>query len=69
MASGYWIVVLGPRAEALGTAELLCETAREACVFAFSTSSPFGHELWSETGFLGRFDRALSNEQDTPTLG
>ncbi len=67
-APGYWLVVLGPDAQALGRAQLNCETDQEAQVVAFCTASPFGHELWSERGFLGKFEVALSVEDDPEVM-
>jgi hypothetical protein len=64
IAEGYWIVVLGPDDKAMGRAQISCDNDHEAAVMAFCTSSPFGHELWSERGFLGRFETALSIEKD-----
>lgn len=68
-AAGYWLVVFGPDAQAVGRAQLNCETDQEAQVVAFCTASPFGHELWSEHGFLGKFEIALSMEDDPETTG
>lgn len=61
-SAAYWLVVFGPDAEVLGEAELNCRNDLEAAMFAFTTSSPFGHELWSERGFLGRFEMILSSD-------
>ena len=63
-ADGYWIVVLGPDAKAMGRAQIACSNDHDAAVMAFCTASPYGHELWSERGFLGRFETALSVEND-----
>ena len=64
----YWIVVLGPDRRALGQASLKCVNEREAAVTAFLTASPFGHELWSDGGFLGRFEPALSIDTNLTPL-
>ncbi|CAN7619370.1 hypothetical protein LJR164_004560 [Phenylobacterium sp. LjRoot164] len=56
----YWIVVLGPDGRGLGRTKLNCSTTVEAVAMACTTQSPFGHELWSTGGFIGRFEMALS---------
>ena len=61
-SAAYWLVVFGPDYEIAGTADLLCRDDLEAAMFAFATSSPYGHELWSQAGFLGRFEMSLSRE-------
>ena len=59
----YWLVIFGPDDVAAGTAELACRDDIEAAMVAFTTSSPFGHELWSQNGFLGRFEMSLSRSE------
>lgn len=56
----FWLLVLGPDAKTLGRTRLNCADACEAVVTACVTQSPFGHELWSSSGFIGRFEMALS---------
>ena len=65
--SAYWLVVFGPGDEVVGEAELLCGDDVEAAMYAFTTSSPFGHELWCEHGFLGRFEVSLSRGETGAT--
>lgn len=60
--SSFWLVVHGPDAAPLGEAPLNCGDPRQAVIVAFSTASPFGHDLLSEDGFLGRFEPALSTK-------
>lgn len=68
MTDSFWIIVLGPDAQALGRAYLDCESTIEASILAFNTSSPFGHQLWSNAGLLGVFDVALSASEPTPDI-
>lgn len=64
--SDYWLVVLGPDAEAMARAWLNCSDPAEAVAIACTTQSPFGHELWSSGGFIGRFEMALSASDPVP---
>jgi len=63
--TAYWLIVHGPDARALAQAALHCQSDQEAMIVAFCTASPFGHELWSQDGFLGLFEPALSVAADT----
>lgn len=67
--TAYWLIVHGPDARALAQALLHCENDQEAMITAFCTASPFGHELWSQDGFLGLFEPALSVAADTMSFG
>lgn len=68
LASIFWLVVYGPDAAPVGEASLDCSDARQAVMIAFSTASPFGHDLLSDRGFLGRFEAALSMEEELEWL-
>lgn len=66
--SKFWLVVYGPDAAPVGEASLDCEDSQEAVIMAFSTASPYGHDLLSGNGFLGRFEAALSMADDLDWL-
>lgn len=66
-SQSFWLVVHGPDDEPLGEAVLSCATPQEAAIIAFSTASPYGHDLFSDAGFVGRFEPALSVEDDAWT--
>lgn len=57
----YRLVIFDAEGDSVGDAEFPADDDREAVAFAFTTASPFGHELWCEQRFLGRFEARLSN--------
>lgn len=60
----YWIQVLTPDGGIEGEAHVPCESDDAAIALAAITATPFGHQLRSASGFLGRFEALLARPEE-----
>jgi hypothetical protein len=56
--SEFYLLISGPDFEPVGRADLDCADQADAMRIASNVRSPYGHELFHDSRFLGRFDPA-----------